>query len=317
MTRITAKKLKKFLLSCTIIFTLLIFLFLHEIDQQERRIKESLLSQLDTIEKEINNKIDRTEQVLLHMNRDIIKNPTKEGIKRVMDLHKANSYFTSDLSWTWFSWVNKQDILTVDTKYGILKKPIKLTKKHYPFKTKTNPGKIYLTPPVIGVTSKKWILAGGVGLQKNNEHIGAMTVGFEIESLANFIREKIKDKNITFKLIDSSNNKLIFHITKSEIKNFPQENNDLSPEVKKMVERLEKTKEKEVYYVDINLNKKEAIIIKKPHDLKLIYALKYEKKDIRNQFLDSYLSKIKIIILILLILIALTFAAKYAFVKEK
>jgi signal transduction histidine kinase len=72
------------------------------------------------------------------------------------------------------------------------------------------PGKIQLGSPVLGSTSKTWMIPAGIGVtDPNNKFIGTMTIGFNINKLKTIINESLDCSDIAFALVDKNANVIL------------------------------------------------------------------------------------------------------------
>lgn len=169
-------------------------------------LKQRLVSQSVRLERTLTDTVDHTAYIMNVINEQIKKNPKNlEYIDNIISKFKARSQSDNLLSWTIFSWINKNYKLVVDATYGIMAPPLDLSRRDYVPFTKTDPGVMHLGAPVYGSTSRRWMIPGGVGVEnKNGQYIGAMVIGFNIKSLLERMKESDKIDGVKFALLDNS-----------------------------------------------------------------------------------------------------------------
>ncbi len=148
--------------------------------------------------------IEHTGFIMQNIGKQIKSNyKDKRYIDQILNKYKTNPNISNILSWTIFSWADINHQITVDAVYGILDKPIDLSKRDYISQTINEPGVIKLGKPVKGSTSHRHMIPAGVGIVDNKgEYIGTMTIGFDLEQLVLKLKSLIKNDGLEFALID-------------------------------------------------------------------------------------------------------------------
>lgn len=104
-----------------------------------------------------------------------------------------------------FSWVNKDQMITVSNNLGVLDKPIDVSDRDYVKKSIAEPWKVHIGRPIEGRLSHTWILPLSLGLtDKNGTFLGSVIVALDTESLGNDISRSIKDSGIRFVITNLS-----------------------------------------------------------------------------------------------------------------
>ncbi len=104
-----------------------------------------------------------------------------------------------------FSWVNKEQMITVSNNLGVLDKPIDVSDRDYVKKSIAEPWKVHIGRPIEGRLSHTWILPLSLGLtDKNGTYVGSVIVALDTESLGNDISRSIKDSGIRFAISNLS-----------------------------------------------------------------------------------------------------------------
>lgn len=104
-----------------------------------------------------------------------------------------------------FSWVDKDQMITVSNNIGVLDKPIDVSDRDYVKKSIAEPWKVHIGRPIEGRLSHTWILPLSLGLTDNNgTYIGSVIVALDTESLGNDISRSMKDSGIRFAITNLS-----------------------------------------------------------------------------------------------------------------
>ena len=104
-----------------------------------------------------------------------------------------------------FSWVNKEQMITVSNNLGVLDKPIDVSDRDYVKKSIADPWKVHIGRPIEGRLSRTWILPLSLGLtDKNGTYLGSVIVALDTESLGNDISRSMKDSGIRFAITNLS-----------------------------------------------------------------------------------------------------------------
>ncbi len=104
-----------------------------------------------------------------------------------------------------FSWVNREQEITVSNNLGVLDKPIDVSDRDYVKKSIAEPWKVHIGRPIEGRLSHTWILPLSLGLtDKNGTYLGSVIVALDTESLGNDIGRNMKDTGIRFAITNSS-----------------------------------------------------------------------------------------------------------------
>lgn len=104
-----------------------------------------------------------------------------------------------------FSWVNKDQLISVSNNLGVLDKPIDVSDRDYVKKSIAEPWKVHIGRPIEGRLSHTWVLPLSLGLtDKNGTYMGSVIVALDTESLGNDISRGIKDSGIRFAITNLS-----------------------------------------------------------------------------------------------------------------
>ncbi|MFM7620301.1 MAG: response regulator [Alphaproteobacteria bacterium] len=200
--------------------TILLFLRLFEIRKQ--KIVSILSLDLVRAERLLVDNFNHTGSLIKNINMQIIKSSfDKNRINQILFKFKTNPVLSETFSWTFFSWADKNDDIIVDAEFGILKNLINISSRDYIKLAKNIDNVFYIGMPVIGSTSQKWMIPGGVGVfNKKGNYQGSTVIGFEIEILAKLIQKNIINPNVRvlvykstgyIPILLSSVNKILFN----------------------------------------------------------------------------------------------------------
>ena len=104
-----------------------------------------------------------------------------------------------------FSWVNKEQLITVSNNLGVIDKPIDVSDRDYVKKSIAEPWKVHIGRPIEGRLSHNWILPLSLGLtDKNGTYLGSVIVALDTEALSNDIGRSMKDSGIRFAITNTS-----------------------------------------------------------------------------------------------------------------
>jgi len=107
------------------------------------------------------------------------------------------------ISWSTFSWSDKDYNLVVSSNIGIMKEPIDMSKRDYMPLTKQYPYQVHMGKPVIGVVSKLWSIPAGYGVvDQRGKYLGSVVTGIVVDGLRNRISSSMNDINVAFAIVD-------------------------------------------------------------------------------------------------------------------
>jgi len=209
---------------------------------------------------------------------------SKQYLNKILNKYKTDSSLNKIFAWTIFSWANQNHQITVDGEYGIMATPFDLSNRDYVHQSKLTPNQMLFGKVVSGSTSKKWMIPGGVGfVDKNKNFIGTLTIGLEIQNLAETIQENIRDNNITAYLTDM-NQSVIFSVNKTSI--------NLTPP-------------NEIVSYKSNIIDQKLVLDQKLENFPYHIILQYKDQAINNMFWNIIYSRLPEMILIIILSTAL------------
>lgn len=298
---------------CTAIFAalaLIIWFCFHLVAIEKYKIQTALEMESTRLERGFADRVDHTFALIKNINSQIAKNPqNKNYVNAVLEKFRTTPELSDTFSWTIFSWSNTENKIIVDANYGVMKEPFDLSSRDYMPLTKSLPLKFHLGEPVLGSTSKTWMIPGGVGaLDKNGQYIGATTIGFGLDSLARSLHQAIQNQNIAFELFDEKGYAILHADKNSFGDSNMQKNQDRAIEI--MLEKAKANKsgiDSDIHF----FNGSHAFLVKKLNNFPYFVVLKYDKKELKNQIWQAFISRsIEIFFLFFISAILLTIIYK-------
>lgn len=168
----------------------------------ERDVIKQLESEALRVDRGLIIEIENTAYILESVGRQIQATNTSES-------NIAQLYFsfakTESPKRAIFSWVNKDQMITVSNNLGVLDKPIDVSDRDYVKKSIAEPWKVHIGRPIEGRLSHAWILPLSLGLtDRNGTYLGSVIVALDTEALSNDIARSMKDSGIRFAITNTS-----------------------------------------------------------------------------------------------------------------
>lgn len=191
-SRISISISKKFYQYCLLAcFSLSIYITHSFIDQQLNKNDQIIFqgsSELILAHKEFEDAIKYVSVVAQNIGEEIKKNPQNKiyifNTLRKFRVLYGSKDLTNILSISMFSWSGKDQQITVNSEFGILNKPIDLSKRDYLPLTITNPETIQIGAPVLGAVSKQYIIPIGIGIFDDyGIYQGSLVAGINIHEI--------------------------------------------------------------------------------------------------------------------------------------
>jgi signal transduction histidine kinase len=285
----------RLLVPATIFVVLMLVLLVQNLIQiKKNQLQNSLAQDATAVENVLLEKFNATLFVIDKMGEEIAEKPEdKVYIKKVLEKYKADTSLKQIFSWTIFSWANPEGKLLVDSEYGIMKEHFDLSIRDYFAESLQKPQQFILGEPVHGSTSKRWMIPGGVSVVDENQNsLGEIVTGFEIEKLAKVVQEVIKNEDISVELVYKDQRR-VFDISKSAIEIFTKE----------------KAKE-------VSSKEKQITLVRELKNYPYYLVLKYDNKAVSSILWEVIYSRIIEILAVILTSLTLLFLV-YRSEKEK
>ncbi len=194
------------LISIFLVFAGLCYILIKEISGKNKQAILDLSSEALIVESIFNSYEEYASLVLNKMIGEIAKDPnSKNHVNNVLRSFRIlyDDKIGDMLSISMFSWVNKNNILVINSEVGVLNKGVNLGNRDYLQLTKKDPNKLYLGKPVTGAVSDQYIIPAGMGFfDKGNNYQGSVVMGFAVKS--------IYQKLLKSRIVDNSNLQIIY-----------------------------------------------------------------------------------------------------------
>jgi signal transduction histidine kinase len=272
----------------------------------KQNIISSMEIELARLERSFTDKVDHTFSIINSINSKIAEDPyNKNHIKNILTVYRNNPSLTNTFSWTLFSWLDSQHHLIVDGKYGIVANPIDLSIRDYVQLTEKENETFHLGTPVIGETSGKWMIPGGVGITDiNGNYLGATTIGFEIESMAKILHNVVENPHVNFRLYGKNGAPILHGSFKSFDANKSSEDSVQDMELEKIINDINTENSKRFSSIALFQNR-HAFIAKKIESYPYIFIVNYDKNSMMKELLYVASSRLSEIFSILFAVITL------------
>lgn len=297
-----------FLAALLLIFLIISSFVHHLFNSTSSKIRSDLELESVRLERALADKIDHTFSIIKSINLQIEENPAnKNHINEILKRYRSHPSLSDTFSWTLFSWSDENYQIIVDSKYGIMKEPFDLSIRDYVPMTEKEPGEFHLGAPVIGSTSKKWMIPGGVGvIDLNGKYLGATTIGFEIETLAKSLHKTIRNFDVKFELFGKNEVGILYGDARSYGTYKTSDDDSYNQKIGKILNQINSLKSDNIFDISL-LKNRHAFLAKKISDYPYIIVLKYDDAAIVTNFWNIILSKILGISLVTLGLAVLLF----------
>lgn len=127
-----------------------------------------------------------------------------EYIDNLLHTLKVNYDINSVLSWNMFSWSDKYHRVTVNSLRRILAKPLDVSGMSNMAATMAEPGVMQLGKPTYGTISGELVIPASVGAtDEKGRYIGAIGIGFGVDSIINKMEHLLDNANINYAIVDS------------------------------------------------------------------------------------------------------------------
>lgn len=172
------------------------------IEKEKTSIRSSLTNAADQMGKIISYDIDYVRYQLDYASHQIADmNGDKEKIQKLLATFSAGTSNQIDVTLTWnaFSWIDGNNMLSVDGTSGILSKALSMTHRDYLKLTPYNGGQLIFGQPVYGALSQRLIIPVGIGVSSRRDiYLGTLVFGFDIEKIITKLEKTIGNSAISF-----------------------------------------------------------------------------------------------------------------------
>lgn len=266
-----------------VFFVIVIWLFNNLINIKKHDITQTLDLDLSGVERVIINDFTQSSAIINSINLQVADNVNDHKfINKILRIYKTHPSLIDTFSWTSFSWVNKKDMVVVDTLDGILQNPVDVSDRDYLQFAKSNPNQFYIGSPVVGSTSKKWIIPGGVALiDQDQNYLGSMIMGIAIDSFSKMIQKTISNKNVTVWLFGPRSTDPILVASPTKANGFRGPSTIINQNFLDLI-KVANDSNDSVMDIEMLFNQ-HAYMVKKIHGFNYVLALEYNSKAINNE----------------------------------
>jgi signal transduction histidine kinase len=280
-----------YLVTGTVLILTFIFFIKTYADEKHKVIK-SMHIEAARIEKRLQENLKYTSHVMYMVAEQIKQHPDDlEYINKVLSKYRTNPNITNVLSWTYFFWIDHHQKMRVNTIEGILSEPKdEILNSHLYFSSLT-PRKLFFGITHYGRLSKRKVLPLAWGeTDAEGNHIGSVMVSFDINNIAERLRDALRDEFTNFAFIDHRLRAIIKSkpvISKVGIRDNVIVSHNLISLIKKM--NFYSLEPKEFSYIDMfsGLN----YYIKKIDEYPFILLINIDHKEISNNILNTVFYK--------------------------
>ena len=221
-TNFNFKSIKKlFATYTTILFIVLgtiLFWFMYKTYASHMEVKKlEMDAAASEIELSFVNMLNYTESIMDHIGKQIsISDGSTQEISDILSFFsekssRSDDVITDALSLSMFSWANNQNVITINSEYGLLQRPTSISYRDYLKNTFKSPWVMYTGTPVIGAVSGQQIIPAGLAVasQKDGEQMGTIAIGFAANRLSERLKSIVDTPNLDFAILDKDGNVLL------------------------------------------------------------------------------------------------------------
>jgi signal transduction histidine kinase/CheY-like chemotaxis protein len=180
------------------------------IDQEKQKITEEVFVVAEEIENLISYNIDYLKYQIHYATKqikDTRANLDDKKMEKILSsfVGNINNQIDISIAWNAFSWVNKNNNLSVDGAAGIIKNPIDLSNRDYLKITSKIPNQLIFGKAVSGALSDRLIIPVAMGVFSDyNAYLGTLVFGLDIERILAKIEKNIGNETFRFALINDT-----------------------------------------------------------------------------------------------------------------
>lgn len=188
------------LLSVFIVFILVLvsaWVTKETIDNYHRDVQKQMESEAIRLDRALIVEIENTSYILESVGRQIqTTGPEKQELIAQLFFSFAKTESTQRGI---FSWVNKNQAISVSSNLGVLKETIEVSDRDYVKKSIAEPWKVHIGRPIQGRLSQKWVIPMSLGLTNTDGvYVGTVVVALDTEKLTNEVSRTLKDSDVQF-----------------------------------------------------------------------------------------------------------------------
>lgn len=166
-------------------------------DSQKKQITERMQQATQRMDTALTLDIEHASYVIEAVARQLLESDT-DDYAQISKLFQTYDRF-DDTNKAIFSWITRDQMLTVTSHFGILENPADVSDRDYVKRAITEPWKVNLGRPIKGRISKRWVAPMSIGLStESGSFVGVLYMGLVIESLKERAIRAVGDSDIDF-----------------------------------------------------------------------------------------------------------------------
>lgn len=178
------------------IFSLAYGIAIYHVQKNHKKIL--LREEADRVLQIIRDSFDYTERSAKLLGKKIVQNGADDPAY-IANIYRQTTLPDRDprdvFSWSLFDWVNKDNMQTVNTRYGIAAKPRDMSMRTYTVTARKEPWKLQVSQPVFGYPSGIWIVPIAMGVANAaGEHVGIIVAGINISRLKRKVEQALREE---------------------------------------------------------------------------------------------------------------------------
>lgn len=198
------------------------------------KLERDLEKEAQRIDRSLSKMLDEIQTLMIYAGKKIVQEKIREPKEIWETLHDIlGKRQARQQPWNWphIGWTTDQNILSINTNYGILAEPKDLSFRQYAQAARREPWKLHFDPPDFATLANNWAINSGMGLiDEQGQFLGMLVAGFDIAGMTKELKENVANAAIRFKIYDrkanlmlssSGQKKLASMVYPLEMKNFP------------------------------------------------------------------------------------------------
>ncbi|MGI4775433.1 MAG: hypothetical protein ACRYE9_00630 [Janthinobacterium lividum] len=163
-------------------------------------------TQLNIINNELTKTFQQTAEFLTFIGHQISKGNYQDSKFILNTLQDVNldirDIDISAFSWSFIDWVSPEGFQLLNQKKGIHNPPVDMNSRAYTKLCRSTTCKLHLSSPTVGFPSSILVIPAGMGItNENQEFIGSLVIGFNVEELNKILTKKV-NKDVSFLVFD-------------------------------------------------------------------------------------------------------------------
>jgi signal transduction histidine kinase len=255
----------------------------------ETKISNKLSHTDAMIAQSVTDLIRHTEFLMTLINERITENPQSlEHIANVINKYQVNPEALNVIPWTYFDWIDKNADIVVNAANGILDKPVNVKDRDYVKASIAKPNKFHFSEPLLGRTSKRWIIVESIGVtDAHNKYLGINAIGYDLNTLSTQLKKLQTDENVQFFVFNKNGQLLIDSAAKKQGPNLFA----VQPIKNKISDYIDKLKTEPEKQINVSGDAQNHLI-SKIGDLPFYVYLTYNPAAISSEFWEDVISRL-------------------------